>query len=77
MANGLITVRIIARGDGPERAAQAAEATVQTVRQRLGDLAFGADDDTMAGVIGAALRAPRGEPVRGREAAPAGCWANC
>jgi len=56
VAAGLVSVRIWARGASPDEAAARAEQTVAEVRRRLGDLVVGEDDETMAEVVGRALR---------------------
>ena len=59
-AGGVISVRIIARAAPRAEARRLAEQTVGTVRDRLGEAyVFGADDDTLAGVVGRMLRRRR------------------
>lgn len=54
---GIIGIRINARGSTPDAAAALLDATERQVRARLGPLVFGRDDETLAGVVGAQLRA--------------------
>jgi nicotinamide-nucleotide amidase len=53
---GLVSVRILAHGDSPQNAAAMAETTAAEVAGRLGELVFGRDDQSMAEVVGQALR---------------------
>ena len=55
VASGLLSVRITARGQGRDETGRLADDSVQEVRRRLGTLAFGIDDDTLAGVVGGML----------------------
>jgi len=55
VAEGLITVRIVARADGADAARDAIAETETEIRRRLGDLVFGIDDDTLEGVVGTML----------------------
>lgn len=59
VAAGLVSVRIIARAAGREQARQMAEQMVQVVRGRLGEYAFGADEETLSSVVGQLLRLGR------------------
>lgn len=54
-SGGQIGVRIIATAEGRDLAETMAAESVAEVRRRLGDLAFGVDDDTLAGVVGRLL----------------------
>jgi len=54
---GVISVRIAAAGRTGDDAQAAAETTAAEVRRRLGDLVFGQDDETLAAVVGKALKA--------------------
>ncbi len=56
-SSGEIKVRLTARGDTATAAAALIAPVEQVVRERLGQLVFGADDDTIEQVIFAALRA--------------------
>ncbi len=56
-AFGLIGVRINARSASAEAAHEMLDATRTEIEQRLGRYAFGRDDDTLASVVGRALRA--------------------
>ena len=53
---GVITVRISASGATADEAEAAADRVADEVRRRLGELVFGAGSDTMARVVGQALR---------------------
>jgi len=55
VAEGLITVRIVARAEGADAARDAIAETETEIRRRLGDLVFGIDDDTLEGVVGTML----------------------
>lgn len=52
---GVISVRICAQGDGRDEAAALADSDAAAVRNELGPLVFGEDDDTLASVIGGLL----------------------
>lgn len=54
---GEVVVRITASGRTRRQASAAADKDLREVRRRLGDLVFGADEDTLAGVVGDALKA--------------------
>ncbi len=56
VAAGVISVRITARAETEGLARRSAEATLQTVRERLGNYVFGEDDDTLAAAVGRMLR---------------------
>ncbi|OPX22074.1 MAG: competence/damage-inducible protein A [Planctomycetales bacterium 4484_123] len=53
---GVVTVRITARGPDAQAAERLAEKTAELVRARLGELAFGADGETLPAVVGSLLR---------------------
>ena len=61
-SSGVVTVRITAQGDDQAAADRLADEAVQSVTSRLGSLALGTDDDSMASVVGRMLR-DRGETV--------------
>lgn len=54
-SEGVISVRIVAAAPSPADAARLADADVAEVRRRLGSLIYGADDETLATVVGALL----------------------
>lgn len=54
-SEGVISVRIHALGADPADAQQLIDADVATVRQRLGRIVFGADDDSLEAVVGRLL----------------------
>ncbi len=53
---GIISIRIVADGETADRAESLAEKTADEIRRRLGELIFGADDQTLPSVVGSALR---------------------
>ncbi|NLF32687.1 MAG: competence/damage-inducible protein A [Planctomycetes bacterium] len=57
--DGIIAVRITARGADRAGAAALAERTLEEVRRRLGPIVFGIDDQTLAGAVVEALGARR------------------
>lgn len=58
-SGGIITCRLRAEFDAHEAALRALDQAEQEVRQRLGDLVFGAGDDTLESVVIALLRQRR------------------
>lgn len=54
---GIISIRIVAAAESSDRAESLAEKTADEIRRRLGELIFGAGDQTLASVVGSALRA--------------------
>ena len=54
---GVITIRINATADKPADARTLADETEHEIRERLGELVYGRDDETLESVIGNALRA--------------------
>ena len=53
---GLISIRVSAVGRSAERAGELADGVLDEIRRRLGDGVVGADDATMASVVGELLR---------------------
>lgn len=53
--DGVLSVRVIARSQSRESAQALAAADAANVRQRLGDIVFGEDDDTLHSVVGQLL----------------------
>ena len=53
---GIISIRIVADGETADRAENLAEKTADEIRRRLGELIFGAGDQTLPSVVGSALR---------------------
>ena len=53
---GIVTVRVTANAESKAAAEAAAEADAARIRRRLGELVFGAGGDTLAAVVGQALR---------------------
>ena len=53
---GLISIRVSAVGRSAERAGELADGVLDEIRRRLGDWVVGADDATMASVVGELLR---------------------
>lgn len=53
---GCVDVRISARAGDSEEAKELVGAAEETIRERLGDCVYGADEDTLAGVVAAKLR---------------------
>lgn len=51
VANGLVTVRLVARSDSSAGAQALIRTTEAEVRRRLGQLVFGADDETLEGIV--------------------------
>lgn len=56
VAGGVVSVRVISRSGSRDAAVEQARRTVELIRQRLGDLVFGVDEQTLAGAAGDALR---------------------
>jgi len=54
-AGSVVTVRVTARGANEAEAVERAERSVEEVRRRLGPAVFGADDQTLPGVVGEQL----------------------
>ena len=57
VANGIVSLRVNARFDSMDLATDAMERTVGECRAALGDLIFGADDETLPQVVGQLLEA--------------------
>ncbi|MFA6133109.1 MAG: competence/damage-inducible protein A [Phycisphaerae bacterium] len=57
VAGGLVSVRIISRGEDERQARSLASETIAAVRLRLGKLVVGVEEQTMASVVGDLLRA--------------------
>lgn len=55
VAGGVVSVRIAARAGSAEAAVRRADETTAIVRERLGGLVFGVDDDSLASVVVKAL----------------------
>src|SRR3954471_4618564 len=55
VSQGIVSLRINSRFDSPQRAKQELNRTEQECRARLGDLIFGADDESLPMVIAASL----------------------
>ena len=53
---GIISIRIVATGQTPADTDAAAENTANEIRHRLGELIFGQDEQTLASVVGDALK---------------------
>jgi nicotinamide-nucleotide amidase len=62
VSGGIVSLRINARFDSRQRAADELQRTVERCRQKLGDLIYGEDDQTLAMAVGQLLsaRAARG-----------------
>ena len=58
-SGGVITVRIVAHGASCTEATQMAQADVDEVKRRLGDVVIGAGGETLEGVVGRLLLASR------------------
>jgi len=71
VAAGLVTLRITSCGRDAAEANALAEETIAEARRRLGCLAFGTDDETMASVVGRVLR-ERGQTVATAESCTGG-----
>ena len=71
VASGVVSVRVTAHAESPERADAVARETVAEVRRRLGELVIGENDDTAASVVGAMLR-QRGQTVATAESCTGG-----
>jgi len=71
VAGGLVSVRVTARAESPDRADEIARGTVAEVRRRLGDGVVGEDDETIASVVGAMLR-QRGQTLATAESCTGG-----
>jgi nicotinamide-nucleotide amidase len=56
VAAGMVSVRVYARGKTVEDAKRQTDDVVKTVRQRLGSLVVGEQDQTMASIVGELLR---------------------
>ncbi len=54
---GIISIRIVADGETTGQAERLAEKTADEIRRRLGELIFGAGDQTLPSVVGKALKA--------------------
>ncbi len=54
-SEGVISVRIVARGESDEAADALAQKDIDAVRERLGVLVYGEGDDTLASVVGKRL----------------------
>ena len=59
VSNGIVSLRVNARFDSRERAAEEIERTVEACRARLGDLIFGADEVTLQQAVAERLAASR------------------
>jgi len=59
VAQGIISLRILAQAPDESSAAHLIEPVEQEIRRRLGNLIFGADDDSLASVVGGLLREQR------------------
>jgi len=59
VAQGIISLRILAQASDEPSAANLIEPVEQEIRRRLGNLIFGADDDSLASVVGGLLREQR------------------
>ena len=59
VANGIVSLRINARFDSRDEAQKQLDATIEQCRAALGDLIFGADNDSLASVLGASLASSR------------------
>jgi nicotinamide-nucleotide amidase len=57
VAGGLVSVRIISRGNDSIHAERLAQETIAEIRHRLGKLVVGTEQETMASVVGGLLRA--------------------
>jgi len=66
-----ITLRIVAHGATPEEAAAKAEPDVAFIRERLGTLIYGEDDETLATAVGKLL-AEKGETLATAESCTGG-----
>jgi len=62
VSDGLISLRIVARGDSDAAASALAEETAANLADRLGDMIIGTGSETMASVVGKLLAA-RGQTV--------------
>jgi len=56
VSGGMVTVRIVSRSASRQEAERLAEQTVVTLRQRLGQLVVGVDEQTMPAAVGELLR---------------------
>jgi nicotinamide-nucleotide amidase len=56
VANGIISLRINARAETPQQAAAMFKPVEAEIHQRLGNLVFGYDQETLASVVGQRLR---------------------
>ncbi len=54
-SEGVISVRVVARGDSDAEAKLLAQTDIDELRKRLGVLVYGEDDDTLASVVGKRL----------------------
>ena len=68
---GVISVRIISHGLTPQIAQQQADRVAKTVKGRLGQVVFGEDDQTLAGIVGQML-AERGQTIATAESCTGG-----
>jgi nicotinamide-nucleotide amidase len=68
---GVISIRIIADDNDPQRAADAADRVVATVRERLGEAVFGEGDDTLAATV-VRMLTQRGETLATAESCTGG-----
>ena len=71
-----VHVRVAAKGVSPEQARQLAEPALDAIQARLGELIWGADDDTLAQLVLAALAA-RGSSLATMESITGGMVAAC
>src|SRR5688500_1208698 len=59
VSQGIVSVRINSRFSSCDEAQRELETTTEACRAALGDLVFGADDDTLAAIVGASLASSR------------------
>ena len=59
VSQGIVSLRVNARFDSKQRAAEELERTIQACRAKLGDLIYGEEDDTLQQVVGQWLAASR------------------
>jgi nicotinamide-nucleotide amidase len=59
VSNGIVSLRINVRAASRDQAQRELDATVQRCRETLGDVVFGADDETLQGTIAASLASSR------------------
>ncbi len=71
VAEGVVSVRVRSAFDDADEAQRRLGATVAAVRDALGDLVYGRDDETLAEVLGALLKA-RGEKLATAESCTGG-----